>query len=62
MKDGTKRIKGNRMVISVSFPLEIAHKMQWLVDRYGFNRSDLISKAVKFYLDTLGIKGGESNG
>ena len=59
MKDGTKRTKGSRIVISISFPLEIFNRMQWLVDRYGFNRSDLISKAVKFYLDTLGIKDGE---
>ena len=59
MKDGTKRTKGSRIVISISFPIEIFNRMQWLVDRYGFNRSDFISKAVKFYLDSLGIKGGE---
>lgn len=60
MKDGTnKTIKGARKIISVSFPLDLAGRMQWLVDRYGFNRSDFISKAVKFYLDSLGIKGGE---
>ena len=56
MKDGTKRTKGSRIVISISFPIEIFNRMQWLVDRYGFNRSDFISKAVKFYLDSLGIK------
>lgn len=56
MKDGTKRTKGSRIVISISFPIEIFNRMQWLVERYGFNRSDFISKAVKFYLDTLGIK------
>lgn len=59
MKDGTKRTKGSRIVISISFPIEIFNRMQWLVERYGFNRSDFISKAVKFYLDTLGIKEGE---
>ena len=59
MKDGTKRIKGSRIVISSSFPIEIFNRMQWLVERYGFNRSDFIAKAVKFYLDSLGIKGGE---
>lgn len=59
MKDGTKRTKGSRIVISISFPIEIFNRMQWLVERYGFNRSDFISKAVKFYLDSLGIKGGE---
>lgn len=59
MKDGTKRTKGSRIVISISFPIEIFNRMQWLVDRYGFNRSDFISKAVKFYLDSLGIKEGE---
>lgn len=59
MKDGTKRTKGSRIVISISFPIEIFNRMQWLVDRYGFNRSDFISKALKFYLDTLGIKEGE---
>lgn len=59
MKDGTKRTKGSRIVISISFPIEIFNRMQWLVDRYGFNRSDFISKALKFYLDTLGIKDGE---
>ena len=62
MKDGTKRTKGNRMIISISFPLDIANRIQLLVERYGFNRSDLIAKAVKFYLDSLGIKEGGSNG
>lgn len=61
MKDGNntirfKTVKANRKIISVSFPLDLADRMQWLVDRYGFNRSDFISKAVKFYLDSLGIK------
>lgn len=59
MKDGTKRTKGSRIVISISFPIEIFNRMQWLVERYCFNRSDFISKAVKFYLDSLGIKEGE---
>ena len=59
MKDGTKRTRGSRIVISISFPFEIFNRMQWLVDRYGFNRSDFISKAVKFYLDSLSIKEGE---
>ena len=59
MKDGTKRTKGSRIVISISFPIEIFNRMQWLVDRYGFNRSDFISKALKFYLDSLGIKEGD---
>ena len=59
MKDGNKRTKGSRIVISISFPIEIFNRMQWLVERYGFNRSDFISKAVKFYLDSLGIKEGE---
>jgi metal-responsive CopG/Arc/MetJ family transcriptional regulator len=59
MKDGTKRTKGSRIVISISFPIEIFNRMQWLVERYGFNRSDFISKAVKFYLDSLGIKEGD---
>ena len=57
MKDGTnKTVKGSRRIISISFPLDIADRIQWLVDRYGFNRSDFISKAVKFYMDSLGIK------
>ena len=55
MKDGRKTVKANRMILSVCLPLDLADLLQWLVDRYGLSRSDFISKAIKFYLDTLGI-------
>lgn len=62
MKDGNKTIKGDRQIISVSIPLPVANRLNWFIERYSMNRSDLISQAIKFYLDTLGIKEGNNNG
>ena len=56
MKDGNKTVKGNRRIITVCLPLDLADWLQWLVDRYGLSRSDFVSKAIVFYLNTLGIK------
>ena len=62
MLDGNKTVKGSRKIYSVSIPLDLAGRIDWYVDRYGFNRSDLVSRAIKFYLDSLGIKEGKTNG
>ena len=63
MKDGTTNPtttrKGDREIISVSLPVSLYDAMQELCDHYNMNRSSMISKAIRSYLNDFGIKVGE---
>ena len=60
MKDGTnKREYGNRVVISVSLPKELAAALEYVCEHYDLNKSAFVSRAVSAYIKDIGLKVGE---
>lgn len=58
-KNVSKTRKGDRVIISVSLPLEVYDMMEEVCDHYHLNRSAMIASAIVRYLESLGLRVGE---
>ena len=47
---------GNTKVITVSLPDRLAEILDRVCEEHDFNRSGLIAKAIKSYLNDLGVE------
>ena len=47
---------GNTVVITVSLPERLAEVLNVTCEEHDFNRSQLIARAIKNYLEELGVE------